>query len=177
MAIKILEMKNGIFFTIDSIIAAGIILAVIILSSSIYLEEQPSFHVSYLSQDILRILSTVTVKGADNAYLNQLIGDGTIKELNNTVLEQIGEFWADNENTLAGDIVRNVTRPWVSNSTGIGLWINNESIYESDVSIKKSLAASNMPFSGKKKGQTSQYTRKNPPALWGPAIVEVRVWQ
>lgn len=173
-----MAMKKGIFFTIDSILGAGIILAVIIFTSQIYVKEYPSFHLNYLSQDLIRTLSSITVKEINNEYLNILIGDGTIKNTNNTILEQIGEFWASGQVVFANKTAANVTEHLVSNITGIGIWIDNDLIYDNGIQVKRSLISSKMPVSGTKKGQTSSpYTRDNPPTLWGPAIAEVRVWQ
>ena len=172
------SLKKGIFFTIDSILGAGIILAVIIFTSQIYVKEVPSFHLNYLSQDLIKTLSALTVKEVNNEYLNILIVDGTIKNTNNTVLEQIGEFWASGQVVFANKTAANVTEHLVSNITGIGIWIDNDLIYKNDLPIKRSLAASKIPISGTKKGEASApYTRNNPPTLWGPAIAEVRVWQ
>ena len=173
-----MELKKGVFFTIDSILGAGIILAVIIFTSSLYVEEQPSFHLDYLSQDLARTLSAITVKETNNEYLNSLIADGTIKNTNNTVLEQIGEFWASDQSVFANKTVANVTKNLVSNITGIGIWIDNDPIYDNGIQVKMSLTSSKILISGIKKGQSSApFTRSNPPTLWGPAIAEVRVWQ
>lgn len=175
---KFKSMKKGVFFTIDSILGAGIILAVIIFTSSLYAKDVPNFHLSYMSQDLIRTLSTVTVKEVDNGYLNSLIGDGTITNTNNTVLEQIGEFWAAGQIDFANKTAANVTKNLVSNITGMGIWIDNDLIYKNDLPIKRSLISSKIPISGVKKGEAiSPYTRKNPPTLWGPAIAEVRIWQ
>ena len=172
------SLKKGVFFTIDSLIGAGIILTVIIFTSSIYVNEAPSSHLNYLSQDLIGALSSLTVKEANNEYLNILIGDGTIKNTNNTLLEQIGEFWAAGQVVFANKTAANVTKSLVSNITGMGIWIDNEPIYSNGLPLKKSLVSSKMPVSGIKKGETSlPYTRANPPTLWGPAIAEVRVWQ
>lgn len=170
--------RKGFFFTIDSILAAGIILIVILLTSSNYIEEQPSFHLNYLSQDSIRTLSTLTVEEIDNGYINSLIDNGDIKNKDNTVLEQIAEFWADDNLDLANKTASNVTQFLVTNTIGFGLWIENEAIYTRDIPIKKALVSSKKILSGIEKGQSSgSETRKNPPTLLGPIVIEVRVWQ
>lgn len=169
-------IKKGIYFTIDSVIAGGIILVVIILASSFYLKEQPTIHLNYLAQDLTTVLSTLTVEEIDNAYLDSLVGT-EITNTDNTVLEQIVEFWANNKMDLADKSFRNVTGSFVSNTTGFGLWIDNENIYSRGIPIKRSLVSSKKFISGIKKGQIGGLTRKNPPTLLGPAIVEVRVWE
>jgi len=172
-----MAVKKGVYFSIDSILAGGIILTVIVLASSFYLNEQPSLHLNYLSQDLVITLSTLTVEEIDNDYLNSLIEEGTITKLDNTVIEQIGEFWADDEMDLANMSASNVTELLVPDTMGFGIWINNETIYTRDLPIKRSLVSSKKIISGIAKGEVGGETRKNPPILWGPAVVEVRVWQ
>lgn len=172
--------KKGVFFTIDSILAAGIIFAVIFFASSVYVKEQPIFHLNYLSQDLVRTLSILTVKEVNNEYLNERIANGDITNLDNTILQQIGEFWAEDTETgmeFVNKTVSNLTEAFVYNISGFGIWIDNEAIYTRDIPLKKSLISSKKIISGIEKEKTSGLTRKNPPTLFGPIVVEVRVWQ
>jgi hypothetical protein len=171
------KMKKGVFFTIDSIVAAGIILAVILFASSFYVKEQPNFYLNYLSQDLTRILSTLNVEEIDNEYINECIAGGNIENLDNTVLEQIVEFWADDELEYAEKTTSNVTDLLMSDVIGFGVWINNEAIYQRDMPIEESLVSSKKIVSGIEKGESWGETRQNPPTLLGPVIVEVRVWR
>lgn len=177
MAMKIKDAKKGIYFTMDSVIAGSIVLIVILLSSSFYAEELPNVHLNYLSQDITRTLSTLTIEEIDNEYIKERVINGDITNLKNTILEQIGEFWADGQFEYANKSVQNITGRWVSNATGFGMWIDNESIYQRNIPIKRSLISSKKIISGIAKGQTSGETRQDPPTLLGPAIIEVRVWE
>jgi len=177
MAMK--KLKKGIFFTIDGILAAGIIFTVILFSSSFYVKEQPSFHLNYLSQDLIKTLSTLNVVEINNVYINGLIDNNDIKgsELENTVLEQIAEFWAAGDLDKAGRVASNVTDLFVPSNMGFGLWIDQEVIYTRDIPLKKSLISSKKIISGVEKGKTGGLTRKKPPTLFGPVVAEVRVWQ
>lgn len=172
--------KLGVFFTIDSILAAGIIFIIIILTSSFYLKEQPRFNINYLSQDIIRTLSTLNVVEINNEYINERISAGDIINKYNTVLEQIVEFWYLDEKALANKTASNVTELLVPGTMGFGIWIGNETVYTRDLLIKKSLVSSKKIVSGlgkKNPGISGDPTRKNPPVLVGPFIVEARVWQ
>ena len=169
-------LKKGIFFTIDSLLAGGIIFTVIVLASSVYIKEQPSFNLNYLSQDITKTLSTLTVKEIDNEYINERISSGDITNLDNTILEQIAEFWADDQMIFANRTASNVTDLFVPDNIGFGMWIDSETIYKRGIPIKKSLVSSKKIISGIEKSQTTGETRKNPPILLGPVVVEVRIW-
>jgi len=170
-------MKKGLFFTIDSILAAGIVFATIIFASSFYAEEQPIFHVSYMSKDLIDTLSAANVQDISNGYIDSLISDGTITNLDNTVLDQIVEFWANNNMERANKTASNVTAPLVPDTYGFSILIDDETIYSRDKPIAKSLASSKKIISGVAKGQQTAQTRNNPPKLFGPVIVEIRAWQ
>ena len=170
-------MKKGVFFTIDGIIAAGIIFVVIISASSSYVKEQPNFHVSYISRDVVSILSALNVAEASNGYINERIASGDIENMDNTLLEQIAEFWAKGQLEYANKTVSNVTDLFIPNTMGFGVWIDNEAIYTRDKAITKSLTSSKKIISGIAKGQQTAETRENPPTLFGVVVVEVRVWQ
>lgn len=170
-------MKKGVFFTIDSIIAAGIIFIVIISTSSSYVKEQPSFQINYISQDVISILSALNVVEANNEYINERIAGGDIENMDNTILEQIAEFWAEGQSEYANKTTSNVTGLFIPNTMSFGVWIDNEAVYTRDGAITKSLISSKKIISGIAKGQQTAETRENPPTLFGPVVVEVRVWQ
>ena len=167
--------KKAIFFTIDSILAAGIIISVIIFASFAYSNEPHYFHLNYLSQDIIKTLSTIRVGDIENSYIQGLIDDGTIQNEDNTALEQIAEFWIDGEMELANKTAGNLTGSYIPENFGVGVWINNQTIYTRDFPTGSSLVSSKKIIS-RLPAETS-WTRQNPPTLQDPMIAEVRVWQ
>ena len=177
-----MELKKGLYFTIDGIISAAIILALILLVSPFYIKQTSITNLNFLSQDFLNVFSTIKFKDTNNPYIknnpyiNGLISSQIINK-DNAILQQVAEFWASSQMDYAHETVRIVMEPWVPNATGYGVWVNNDMIYQRDMPVKNSLVSSKKMISGIAKGQTSQNTRKSPPTLWGPAIVEVRVWQ
>ncbi len=167
--------KKGVFFTIDAIIAAGIIFSVVIFTSSLYVEAPPTIHLNYLSNDLISTLSTVTVGEINNEYINSL--DPSDVNRDNTVLKQIAELWASGELEKAKKTMSNVTALFIPDNIGFGLWIDDEAIYIKDMPIGKSLISTKKIISGVEKGKSTGETRKKPPTLLGPVIAEVRVWQ
>ena len=77
----------------------------------------------------------------------------------------------------ANETVSNVTAPFINNVTGFGVWVDNEAIYTRDLPLRKSLVSSKKVITGVSKGEATSTTRKNPPTLFGPVVVEVRIWQ
>ena len=96
-----MRKKRGVFFTIDAILAAGILIAIIVLISRTYVSEPNTAQVSFISQDAIRVFTNMDVDGLDNELVEMMIDEGTITKKNNTFLEQIGEFWAEDEMELA----------------------------------------------------------------------------
>ena len=90
-----MKLKKAIFFTIDSLLASGIVIVTVLLISNFYAVEQESTNVNFASRDLVLVFSTLTVDGINNAYVKNLTESGTITNTNNTMLEQIGEFWAE----------------------------------------------------------------------------------
>ena len=53
--------KKSMFFTIDSIVAATIIFAVIVFASSVYIKGELTPQVNFVSSDLVKVMSTLTV--------------------------------------------------------------------------------------------------------------------
>jgi len=140
--------KRGIFFTIDAILAASIIVTAIIVASSYYVKETKTETIDYLAHDLIRVLTNLKVDEIDKAYTDELIAGGYITRLNNTVLEQIGEFWSENEIEQASKFARNITGALIPTRFGVGIYVNNELIYGRDQPITKSLVSSRKLISG-----------------------------
>lgn len=161
------SMKKAIFFTIDSLLASGIIITAVLLVSNFYSVEQQNINVEYASQDLIRIFSTMTVGQIDNDYVKALISNGNIANTNNTILEQIGDFWVNGQRNLSTNFTKNVTVNIIPQNYGFSVLINDENIYMRNLSIKRSLVSSRVLVSG----------ISNTSSLWGPAVIEIRVWE
>src|SRR3989344_3348128 len=112
------EMKKGVFFTIDALLACGIIIIAIVLVSQFYYSEQQTANVNYASQDLVNVFSTMTVSQINNAYVQNLTASGIITNTNNTLIEQIGEFWAQESAELAENFTKNLTEDLIPKNYG-----------------------------------------------------------
>ncbi|MDP3765694.1 MAG: hypothetical protein Q8R04_04210 [Nanoarchaeota archaeon] len=160
-------MKKAIFFTIDSLLASGIIITAVLLVSNFYLVEHQNVNVEYASQDLIKVFSTLTVSQVDNDYVKSLVSNGDITNMNNTILEQIGDFWANDKLNLSANFTKNLTEDVIPKNYGFGVLINDENIYTRNLTIKRGLVSSRSLVSG----------ISNNSFLWGPAIIEIRVWE
>ena len=140
--------KRGIFFTIDAIIAAGIILIIILYLSQAYIREPRHQYLSYVSQDTVETLGSITLESFNNEYTQTLIDQGVITRPNNTILEQIGEFWAEDEIGLARNYSEEVIDALVPGRFGVGVYVNGEEIYVRNKSITRNLISSRKIITG-----------------------------
>lgn len=160
-------IKKGIFFTIDSLLASGIVIIAILLISNFYSVEHQNINIDYASKDLISVFSIMTVGEINNDYVKSLIASGDITNTDNTILEQIGEFWANNQLELSKKFAINLTDNIIPSNYGLGVFVNEEEIYSRNITIKKALVAS--------RSITSGIADIN--SLWGPVIIEIRVWE
>lgn len=140
--------KRGIFFTIDAILAAGILFLVILLVSNSYVFELDKAQVSSMSQDSIRVFTNLNVNEIENDYVKTLISTQVITRENNTFLEQIGEFWAEDNIELAKNFTKNVIDSLVPARFGLGVYVDGEEIYSRNKSITRNLISSRKIISG-----------------------------
>jgi hypothetical protein len=119
--------KKGYYFTTDALIALIIIVGVVIfLRPSVNLVmHSPSVH-----EDLLNSLSVIEIGDLNNTYVKQLIANGTITNLNQSVLEQLGEFYA-----ISSPEATNIAQEIIGDldlKDNIGVYFNNEMIFQSD---------------------------------------------
>ena len=143
-----MDKKTGQFFTIDAILAAGILVIVILLVSASYTSEPEKAQASFMSQDIVRVFTNLKINDLDNNYAQSLIDAGVITRANNTILEQIGEFWAENQIELAKNFSGNVTDSLVPARFGVGVYVDGEEIYSRNIPITRTLVSSRKIISG-----------------------------
>src|SRR3989344_7507124 len=122
-------MKKGVFFTIDALLASGIIIIAIVLISKFYYSEQQTTNVNYASKDIISVLSAITVNDANNDYVKSLIASGVITDTNNTLIGQIGDFWANDDMDIAKNFTKNLTDDIIPKKYGFSVLVNGEEIY------------------------------------------------
>ncbi|MBI2208844.1 hypothetical protein HYU50_05095 [Candidatus Woesearchaeota archaeon] len=143
-----MNKKRGVFFTIDAILATGIVFAIIILISSSYVSEQDRTPLSFLPQDMVKVFTNLKVSELDNDYVKSLIAAGVITRANNTILEQIGEFWSEDEIELARNFSRNVSSFLLPERFGLGIYVDGEEIYLRDKELTGNLVSSRKIISG-----------------------------
>jgi len=129
MAMSKRMSKKAYFFTIDALIALGIIAVSLALASFYYHSKEKTTNINLLADDLITTFAFLNINKTNNPYVESLIANGTITDLNNTVLEQIGEFWAQNKIQEAQNMIKNLTYGLIPSISGFGFWIDNEPIF------------------------------------------------
>src|SRR3989338_5462908 len=149
-------VRKGLFFTIDALLASGIIIVAILLVSNFYSKETQKVNVNYATHDLVRVFSTMTVGGIDNEYAKSLIASGEITNVNNTIIEQIGNFWAEDKLNLSYNFTKNITEGIITSNYGFSVLVNGEEIYSRNVPVKRSLVSSRKIISGIAKAKPTE---------------------
>lgn len=146
--------KKAIFFSTDALIA----LMIIFLSVAVvYPVIKYSVHKQDTSSDIVKILSSLKIGEINNSYIKGLIANGEIKNLNNSILEQIGEFYAldiGKARTLANSVFSNL-----NTTENLGLWYGDDliaSINSSAYETAQNVEIERQTISGIEKGKASK---------------------
>jgi hypothetical protein len=145
--------RRALFFTIDALIAALIMIAGLLLITSSYVTEQPKTSINTMSSDLLNLLSELRIYEVNNSYIQDFIDNGTIKDINNTLLGQIGEFWANDNMSLAQGFTANVTEGILSGIYGYSVIMDNDTIYSRSNPVKNSLVTSKKIITGVEKAK------------------------
>jgi len=144
--------KRGIFFTTDAIIALMIIFLTIMIAFPVI---QYSSYETNIPADILNVLGSIKTGEIDNNYVSQLIANGTITDLNKSILVQIGEFYVTNI-TIAKTLAENVLLS-LNIEDNIGLWYETTllaSINDSSLENAKNIETERRVISGLKQGES-----------------------
>lgn len=139
--------KFGYFFSLDALIALLLVVAIILL---VELTPRQVEQESFLQQDALKVLSDLRLFETNNSYVESMISSGKIKNLNNSILEQIGEFYA-----LEDPEARNLALEFLPIGGNIGIWFNNEYIAsrnDTSYTASKNIWVSRQIISGIQRG-------------------------
>jgi len=112
--------KKAIFFSTDVLIAIMIIfLSIVVILPLI----KYSHHETELPQDLINVLSLLKTGEVNNSYVEELINQSKITDLNKSLLEQIGEFYVTNT-TIAKNLAQSIISE-MDIVENIGIWYGN----------------------------------------------------
>ncbi len=161
-------MGKGYFFTLDAFVAMGVIVVGLIMVLSSYSYRPLTVQGTVLSSDILLSLSSTKVTDVNNDYVRVLLQNNSISNRENTLLQQAGEFYINNQNGMGFQLVAATTDSLVPLQYFINVSINGSTIYN-----RGSLAKSSRLVVASRSIVFGVYND----TMWGPLPVEVKVWE
>ena len=124
--------KRGYFFTLDAVLGLTVLVIGVFLITSYYINVQQPVQVGLLADDLMGFLSNTKIKDLNNAYAGiggQLWTQGTITDADNSLLQQIGEFYKTSNLDIAEKFVQNVSKDVVPPQYLYEVWVEGMLIY------------------------------------------------
>jgi len=146
-------MRKGYFFTLDALLALFILFIGLMLMSNVYTNTQPRQQISYFSEDVISLLSDTKVTDLNNTLLAELIANGTISDLENSILEQIGIFWVTNKTDLATKLAKNISHAMIPDRYGFAFVVGGDTVYAEPKNRKDELATYKSMITGIEKAR------------------------
>jgi hypothetical protein len=175
--------KKGYFFVLDAIIGLFIITLGLIMIFSFFKYEPGQEQLDLLAFDVMDFLSSNTISDINNDYAGPggvLHKDGNITQLDNTLLEQVGEFYYRNVTknsdftlNLADLFLSAVTKNTVPEGCGLIVRIENKTVYNGSGPLTPAMNDSIVitPSRG------VVFGIYNETEIFGPYSIEVIVWK
>lgn len=124
--------KKGYFFILDAFIALGILIVGFIIIFGFTVNEPQKGQTVNIADDLLHFLSSKKIQEYNNPYFGSygiLVKNGTIKETEKTLLQQIGEFYHNNDISFAQNLLSNSTSNVIMQQYNYEFYIDDYLIY------------------------------------------------
>lgn len=148
MAISQKMKKKAVYFTIDAIIGVTIILFSLALISTFSVTQREEANVQFLSSDLVKVFTHLKVNDLNNNFTKTLIANGSITRLNNSVFEQLGEFWAEGNDDIAQQFIANISDELIADVFGFSILLDGEVMYTNNKQLNNLLISSRKIISG-----------------------------
>jgi hypothetical protein len=172
--------KRGYFFVLDAMLALTVLVIGVFLATSSYVDVPQQTQVSLLSDDVLNFLSSTKIKDLNTAYAGiggALWSQGHIKDADNSLLQQAGEFYSAGRPDIAESFIQNVSAGIVPQQFRYEVWIDSFLLDPKPPSLEhiKSKNSTEIMLTSKK--LTFGILNKTTSDIWGPYKAEVFVWE
>ena len=172
--------KRGYFFILDAVLGLFILVIGVVLVTSSYVNVPQPAQVGLLSDDLLNFLSNNKIKDLNNPYAGiggELWKSGNISDADNSLLQQVGEFYATNKLDIAEKFIQNVSIGVVPSQFRYEVWMNNVILYPRTQSAEHIKSKNDTELLLTSKKITFGIINKTTSNIFGPYKVEVYVWE
>ena len=172
--------KRGYFFILDAVIGLSVLVIGVFLVTSLYVNAPKPTQVQLLSDDLLNFLSNTKIKNLNNAYAGiggELWQQGEITDSDNSLLQQIGEFYAKSKLDTAEKFIQNVSKDAVPEQYMHEVWIDGILLYPRAPTPEHAKSKDSTKLLLTSKKLTFGIINKTTSDMWGPYKAEVFVWE
>ena len=172
-----MNKRGAYFFVIDALIAASIIfisLIIIFTTHSTKPETSPSLR---MIEEYTYFLMETKIREFQGDYVKSLENDGNITSLDNTLLEQLTEFFYLNESKIKNtsiimaNFTREISHGIIPDQRYLAVYLNHTLIYNR-TNPARTINDSSLALTTKK----ITFKRINQTYIYGPIILEVKIW-
>lgn len=172
--------KRGYFFVLDAVLGLFVLIIGVFVVTSSYVGVQQPTQVKLLSDDLLGFLSKTKIKNINNPYTGiggELWNQGDISDGDNTLLQQIGEFYYLNKADTAEKFIQNTTKDVVPAQFRYEVWVDNALLYPKTPTPEHIASKDKTLLLLTSKKITFGVLDKSTGELWGPYKAEVFLWE
>jgi hypothetical protein len=167
--------KKGVFFIIDVVLAIIIfaIGAVVVFSTYV---DTPTYVQGYsISSTLMTFMATTPVDGLNDAYLRTLVNTGVVDDPEASILVVLGELYHEGKLPVIRNIIKSTTsdNDIVIEPYNFAFYIDETEVYNSSESASWSPPDDTDTIVPEKRLVLGLDDDNE---LWGPYIIEVRIW-
>jgi len=170
-----MNKRGAYFFVIDAMIAASIIfvsLMIIFASYSLQPESNPTLR---MAEDYATFLMNTSIRQFQGDYVQLLINNNNITDQDNTLLEQLTEFYYLNSNgidksQIMANFTQEISQGIIPDQRSFAVYLNNTLIYNR--TSNANINTTKLLLSTKK----ISFKRINETVIYGPIILDIRIW-
>ena len=174
--------KKGYFFIIDAFIGSTIIffaLMIILSSGSSPTKVQYNYE---MAEEYTSFIMNTKIIELDNPLLIDMMNDGRIKNNQHTIIEQADEFYYNNDIGNAQLLIKNLSEPLIASKYSFSYTIiNGTTVNGTTINTTTQIYTrpTNIPLSDARIVISSRkitFLQINSTTMFGPAIMEIKIW-
>jgi len=165
--------KKGYFFILDVSIAVTVLLLGILLIYSLKTSSPDPSQTISISNSLLDFMGSTKIRELNSGAKDTLIRSGKITNIDNSILNQVGEWYIEDDIGTAHDFVISVADSILPSQYGMELLFDGDSIVTISPTPLLDRSLSSTAISSKRLAYGVIHGNQ----LWGPMTAEVIVWQ
>jgi len=169
--------RRGYFFLIDSVLALIVLAMGAFLIFSLYSNVPQKEEPAILSDDLMDFFANSKIKDIDNPYAGlggELWNLGLINNSENTLLQQLAEFYGNNNLDEAEQFILELTNESLPSQFKFEFWMDGQLLYpDTEQTDSKNAAKVLLPS----KKIVYGISNKDTGDMFGPYNAEVIVWR